>query len=230
LLRRCSSSLSAHSSHHLCDVKYQSPSPQNKLLCSTAHHRPAILHYSTHPHCNACLRRHQKERTRSETLCAQPDFISSTPSARKGVQAIRSAIAARKNSRPWLNLVSPTTVGRISLQVLSSRLAFCGKTLSEAVRKTFLNRGAELPVNSRPLALTPEFYDNSNKKRQWTAFCLVLRKECILHGKDGIQHSHQNTEDLSCSCCGSFARDNFVPTTVEARGPGRGIGPADLTE
>ncbi len=29
-----------------------------------------------------------------------------------------------------------------------------------------------------PLALTPEFYDNTNKKRRWTAFCVVLRKEC----------------------------------------------------
>ena len=32
LLQHCSSSLSAHSSHHLCDVKYQLPSPQNNLL------------------------------------------------------------------------------------------------------------------------------------------------------------------------------------------------------
>jgi hypothetical protein len=56
----------------------------------------------------------------------------------------------------------------------------------------------------------------------------VLRKKCNLHGKDGIQQSHRNTQDLPRSRCGSCARDSFVLTTVEARGPGRGIGPADL--
>jgi Nucleotidyl transferase AbiEii toxin, Type IV TA system len=57
------------------------------------------------------------------------------------------------------------------LQVLSSRLAFDGKTFSEAVRKTFLNRGTELLTNRVPFAFTPEFYDDTNKKRLWTAFC-----------------------------------------------------------
>jgi hypothetical protein len=31
----------------LCDVEYQLPSPQNNLVCSDAHHGPAILGYST---------------------------------------------------------------------------------------------------------------------------------------------------------------------------------------
>jgi hypothetical protein len=57
------------------------------------------------------------------------------------------------------------------LQVLSSGFAFDGKTFSEAVRKTFLNRGTELPTNRMPFAFTPEFYDDINKKRLWTAFC-----------------------------------------------------------
>jgi hypothetical protein len=57
------------------------------------------------------------------------------------------------------------------LRVLSSRLPFDGKTLSGAVRKTFLNRGTELSANGMPLAFAPEFYDNTNKKKQWTAFC-----------------------------------------------------------
>jgi len=57
------------------------------------------------------------------------------------------------------------------LRVLSSRLPFDSKTLSEEVRKTFLNRGTELPANGMPLAFTPEFCDNTNKKKQWTAFC-----------------------------------------------------------
>jgi hypothetical protein len=57
------------------------------------------------------------------------------------------------------------------LQALSRTLAFDGKTLREAIRKTFKTRGTELPADGLPLAFTPEFYDDASKKRQWTAFC-----------------------------------------------------------
>jgi nucleotidyltransferase AbiEii toxin of type IV toxin-antitoxin system len=50
------------------------------------------------------------------------------------------------------------------LQVLSSRFASDGKTFSEAVRKTFLNRGTELPTNRMPFAFAPEFYDHTTRK------------------------------------------------------------------
>ena len=56
------------------------------------------------------------------------------------------------------------------LQVLSHVLPFDGKTLSDAIRKTFRNRGTELPAGGMPLAFTPEFHDDASKKRQWTAF------------------------------------------------------------
>jgi hypothetical protein len=57
------------------------------------------------------------------------------------------------------------------LQVLSRTLGFDGKTLGEAIRKTFRTRGTELSADDLPLAFTPEFYDDPSKKRQWTAFC-----------------------------------------------------------
>jgi hypothetical protein len=57
------------------------------------------------------------------------------------------------------------------LEVLSRTLPFDGKTLSEAIRKTFQNRGTAIPAGGTPLAFTPEFYDDPSKKRQWTAFC-----------------------------------------------------------
>lgn len=57
------------------------------------------------------------------------------------------------------------------LQALSRALSFDGKTLSEAIRKTFRTRETELPVGGVPLALTPEFYGDAGKKTQWTAFC-----------------------------------------------------------
>lgn len=56
------------------------------------------------------------------------------------------------------------------LYVLSRVLAFDGGSLSEALRKTFENRGTALPGGARPLAFTPEFYDDTGKKKQWAAF------------------------------------------------------------
>jgi hypothetical protein len=57
------------------------------------------------------------------------------------------------------------------LEVLARTYAFDGKSLAEAVQNTFRHRGTELPPAGIPLAVTPDFYDDRNKVRQWTAFC-----------------------------------------------------------
>lgn len=57
------------------------------------------------------------------------------------------------------------------LEVLSRTFAFDGKNLAEAIQNTFRHRGTELPPAGIPLAFTPDFYDDRNKVRQWTAFC-----------------------------------------------------------
>jgi len=102
------------------------------------------------------------------------------------------------------------------LQVHSRTLAFDGKTLSEAIRKTFRTRGTELPTEGMPLAFTPEFYDDESKRRQWTAFCA---KKCNLYGKDGIQKCHRHTEDFSSSRRRGPPRRRLVLATVETRRP-----------
>ena len=56
------------------------------------------------------------------------------------------------------------------LEVLSRTFAFEGKTLAQAIQNTFQKRGTDLPVAGLPVAFTSEFYDDVNKKRQWTAF------------------------------------------------------------
>jgi len=45
---------------------------------------------------NGCLRRHRKERTRTETLGAQPDFISSTPSVEREFKQFEVAVLGRR--------------------------------------------------------------------------------------------------------------------------------------
>jgi len=57
------------------------------------------------------------------------------------------------------------------LETLSRTLDFDGKTLREAIGKTFERRGTELPSSGTPVAFTSEFYDDANKKKQWAAFC-----------------------------------------------------------
>jgi hypothetical protein len=57
------------------------------------------------------------------------------------------------------------------LEALSRILDFDGKTLREAIGKTFERRGSGLPAGGTPLALTLQFYDDTDKKKQWTAFC-----------------------------------------------------------
>jgi predicted nucleotidyltransferase component of viral defense system len=56
------------------------------------------------------------------------------------------------------------------LEILSRTFAFEGKTLAKAIQNTFQKRGTDLPMAGLPVAFTSEFYDDVNKKRQWTAF------------------------------------------------------------
>ena len=57
------------------------------------------------------------------------------------------------------------------LYTLSVNFDFDGKTLADAVRATFRQRGTDLPAGGMPLAFTPEFYEDENKVKQWNAFC-----------------------------------------------------------
>jgi hypothetical protein len=42
--------------------------------------------------------------------------------------------------------------------------------LSQAIKKTFENRGTRLPAGA-PVVFTSEFFDDPTKKRQWAGFC-----------------------------------------------------------
>jgi ribosomal protein S18 len=58
------------------------------------------------------------------------------------------------------------------LEILSRTFEFEGKILAQAIQNTFQKRGTDLPMAGLPVAFTSEFYDDANKKRQWTAFCM----------------------------------------------------------
>lgn len=57
--------------------------------------------------------------------------------------------------------------------LLSEEFDFQYSLLREAIRQTFERRRTDLPKENLPLALTPEFFKNPIKQKQWNAF---LRK------------------------------------------------------
>jgi hypothetical protein len=93
------------------------------------------------------------------------------PSPRLFAYPKETVVAEKFEAMVKLGIANTRMKDFYDLQVLSRTLGFDGKTLGEAIRKTFKTRGTELPADGLPLAFTPEFYDDASKKRQWMAFC-----------------------------------------------------------
>ncbi len=64
------------------------------------------------------------------------------------------------------------------LAVLGQQYAFDGERVTRAMESTFARRGTNLPKEP-PLALSPEFSHDSEKKRQWEAFLRRSRLEGV---------------------------------------------------
>lgn len=62
------------------------------------------------------------------------------------------------------------------LRVLAREFDFNGNHLTEAILATFTRRGTILP-SERPVALTEDFYGNSDKQLQWKAFLRTSKLE-----------------------------------------------------
>ncbi|HVN20297.1 MAG TPA: nucleotidyl transferase AbiEii/AbiGii toxin family protein [Dongiaceae bacterium] len=56
------------------------------------------------------------------------------------------------------------------LRTLSDLFSFEGAVLSDAIKRTFGRRKTALPTAERPIAFTPEFFEDEEKQRQWSAF------------------------------------------------------------
>jgi len=56
------------------------------------------------------------------------------------------------------------------LRTLGDLFPFEGEVLSEAIKRTFERRKTALPATERPIVFTPEFFEDAEKKRQWSAF------------------------------------------------------------
>jgi hypothetical protein len=85
---------------------------------------------------------------------------------------------------------------------LAQEFSFEGQVLSQAIKATFDRRKTSLPTEL-PLALTPEFFEDSSKQAQWKAF---LRK-----GK--LRADKKNLNEVA-----ALLKNFLMPPTLAAAG------------
>ena len=81
-----------------------------------------------------------------------------------------SVVAEKFEAMVSLGLANSRMKDLYDVRSLSRDFSFDGASLSEAVRNTFTRRETPLPQDV-PLVFTAEFFEDPNKKQQWTAFC-----------------------------------------------------------
>jgi predicted nucleotidyltransferase component of viral defense system len=93
------------------------------------------------------------------------------PGPRLLVYPKETVVAEKLEALVKLGIANTRMKDFYDLEILSRTFAFEGKTLAQAIQNTFQKRRTDLPMAGLAVAFTPEFYDDANKKRQWTAFC-----------------------------------------------------------
>jgi hypothetical protein len=107
-----------------------------------------------------------------------------TPSPQKAVfPTLLDFPAPKLLAYPKESVVAEKFEAMVSLGIANSRMkdfydlwslcrdfSFDGAVLSEAVQNTFARRETELPRDAAPLVFTAEFYQDTNKKKQWIGF------------------------------------------------------------
>jgi len=98
-----------------------------------------------------------------------PSMLDLTPS--KLLTYPRESVVAEKfEAMVSLGIANSRMKDFHDIQSLGREFSFEGAILSEAIKKAFAARSTQLPLGI-PLALTAEFFDDPDKKNQWTAFC-----------------------------------------------------------
>ena len=97
-----------------------------------------------------------------------------------------TVIAEKCESLVSLGLTNSRMKDLHDIRSLARGFLFDADSLSQAIRRTFENRGTKLQIGA-PVVFTPEFFDDPNRKKQWAAFCnknktyveaVSLRKVC----------------------------------------------------
>jgi hypothetical protein len=97
------------------------------------------------------------------------------PRARVRAYRPETSIAEKTEAMVRLALANSRMKDFFDIHRLVETRTFDGETMRLAVAATFTRRGVEIPVE-RPLALTSEFADDTQKKVQWSAFVRRARR------------------------------------------------------
>jgi Nucleotidyl transferase AbiEii toxin, Type IV TA system len=98
---------------------------------------------------------------------------------------------------------------------VSQQFAFDGPTLSRAIKATFEIRGTAVP-SKRPLALSPEFYDDREKNAQWKAF---LNKAKLNAEGKSLAEIAEALRKFLVPVSEAVARDEILKRNWEPGGP-----------
>jgi predicted nucleotidyltransferase component of viral defense system len=111
------------------------------------------------------------------------------PIARLRAYAKETVVAEKFEALVKLGMVNTRMKDFYDLWILAREFGFSGPTLCKVIEATFQRRQTEIPLVV-PLALTQEFSDNPQKRRQWQAF--VKKSNLDRHGAE----LDQVTEEL----------------------------------
>jgi hypothetical protein len=91
------------------------------------------------------------------------------PKAKLQTYPRETVVAEKFEAMVNLGLANSRMKDFYDLLSLSREFRFEGRLLSEAMQNTFARRGTQLPAG-KPVAFTPEFFEDAEKKKQWTGF------------------------------------------------------------
>jgi hypothetical protein len=102
------------------------------------------------------------------------------------------------------------------LKTLASLFPFSSPSLSEAIRRTFERRQTPLPQEVLPTALTPEFYNDATKQKQWDAF---VSKNKLYIAPTTLQEVTASIQAFVIPVLPSSASENVPDLKWEPGGP-----------
>jgi predicted nucleotidyltransferase component of viral defense system len=88
------------------------------------------------------------------------------PIARLRAYAKETVVAEKLEALVKLGMVNTRMKEFYDLWILAREFEFSGASLCKAIEATFQRRETEIPLGE-PLALTQEFSDDPQKRRQW---------------------------------------------------------------
>ena len=113
--------------------------------------------------------------TPSSEVIELPGFLD-LPRTRFRAYPKQTVVAEKFQAMVALGMANTRMKDFYDVWFLATRFAFKGPSLASAVKATFACRRTALPEDT-PAALTTQFHDDDDKRRQWAAFLARTRPE-----------------------------------------------------